>query len=54
MTSYRNRHLDGYHDADEKVRDQAADNEAKRIKVEQKTGNKTKTTTSSDVSGLTK
>ncbi len=33
MTTYRQRHLDGYHDADPAVRDKAA----KKAKTEQKT-----------------
>lgn len=54
MSSYRNRHLDGYHDADEKVRDKAEKAEKDRVKKEEKDGTKTAATTSENVAGLTK
>jgi hypothetical protein len=54
MTSYRDRHLDGYHDADPKVRAKAEKAEKDRVKQEEKEGTKTASTTSADVAGLTK
>lgn len=54
MTSYRNRHLDGYHDPDQKVRDKAEKAEKERVKQEEKDGTKTATTTSDNVAGISK
>ncbi len=54
MTSYRERHLDGYHDADPKVRAKAGKAEKERLKQEEKDGTKTASTTSENVAGLSK
>ncbi len=54
MTAYRNRHTDGYHDEDEKVREKAPAAEKKRVQKEEKDGTKTASTTSENVAGLSK